>query len=232
MLCRCLSRTAGLAVLVGALGACGLIDPDVTELDLTLPEKTFQIDTEQWNLDRAGDVVGVSCATMPDSCATAAENLCEKGECVGACGANDQCELTLRVAKVRAVDLQTEKPDLAEIQDSVLDVTIDAIRYEVTDNTLNIATPPFTLYVAPQTVMTPQGADPIGTVPPVAAATTVGRTDVELTGTGRAAVEQRMADFRTPFNIIVGTEIVVRAGEPVPAGKLTAKVTVAAHAGL
>ena len=227
MLRRCL-----FLVLAGALGACGLIDPDITELDLTLPEKTFSIDTAQWNLESAGEVIGMACTPTPDPCAIAAAQLCEKDECAGKCGDDGQCELILRVAKVRAVDLQTEKPDLAEIQDSVLDVTIDAIRYEVSDNTLNIATPPFTLYVAPQTVMTPQGADPVGTVAPVAAATTVGRTDVELTRAGRTAVERRMGDFRTPFNIIVGTEIIVRAGEPVPAGKLTAKVTVAAHAGL
>jgi len=230
MLRRCLLALAA----AGALGACGLIDPDVADLDLTLPAKTFAIDTAQWNLQRADEVVGVACTPQPQICAQAAAQLCEQGECAGACGSAGTCELTLRVAKVRQVDLLTEKPDLAEIQDSVLDVTIDAIRYEVGENSLNVATPPFTLYVGPQTAMTPQdmGVQAIGTIASVPAGTTVARTDVQLTKDGRAALTARMGDFRKPFNIIVGAEIVVRAGEPVPSGKMVATVTVTAHAGL
>jgi hypothetical protein len=236
MLRRCLPVLAVALASAVLLGACGLIDSDIADVDLALPEKTFQIDTAQWNLDRADEVVAIACTPgeVPDRCAAAAVQLCEQGECEGACGSAGTCELTLHVVKVRAVDLVSEKPDLAEIQDSVLDVTIDAIRYQVTENSLDVATPPFTLHVGPQTGMAPgdAGVVAIGTIPTVQASTMVARTKVELTSAGKDELTERMGDFRTPFNLLVAGDIVLRAGDPVPSGKLVAQVSVDAHAGL
>jgi hypothetical protein len=220
------------ACAVVLIGGCGLIDSDIADVDLSLPDKTFSIDADQWPLDEAGQVPGVDCSSAPQVCAMAAAEACPAGECTGACVAS-KCELTLPVAKWRPVDLGNEKPELASIEEtSPLDVTIDAIRYSVTENSLNVATPPFTLYVAAMTVMTPEGAEAIGTIPSVPAGTLVGSAAVELTAAGRTALENRMADFRTPFNIIVGAEIVIGPGDTVPSGRITANVTVDAHAGL
>ena len=38
--------------------------------------------------------------------------------------------------------------------------------------------------------------------------------------------------FKTPFNVLLGASIVVRAGDPVPMGKLEAVMYIKGHAGL
>jgi hypothetical protein len=41
-----------------------------------------------------------------------------------------------------------------------------------------------------------------------------------------------MGTYKNPFNIIVGSQIVVGSGDMVPTGRLDALVTIKAHAGL
>ena len=72
------------------------------------------------------------------------------------------------VALWQMVDVKTENEELMTIDDQpLIDVTIDAIEYEVTENTLTVDTPEFTVYAAPQTIMSPGDpeARPIGTIP-------------------------------------------------------------------
>ena len=61
---------------------------------------------------------------------------------------------------------------------------------------------------------------------------TMGDTDVVLSPTGKATLAEFMGDFKTPFNIIVGSNLLVQQGDPVPAGKLVVSVGVKAHAGV
>jgi len=225
-----LGMSSALAVLA-LVGACGLVDPNVTNFDLTLPSKTYSLDTMQYG---SGQVVGAACGAVPMTCETLAKNACEGGTCEGACDGG-KCTLTVHVSKWKAVDLVNEKSELATIQDQpILDVTVDDITYTVTENSLNIATPPFKIYVAPMTVMTPNNteAKQIGVIPAVAPGTTPGPADVQLGKDGRSILAMRMGDYRTPFNIIVAADLVVTPGTPVPTGKITANINVKAHAGL
>jgi hypothetical protein len=41
-----------------------------------------------------------------------------------------------------------------------------------------------------------------------------------------------MSTFKTPFNVIVGSTLVISQGQPVPAGRLDAVVHIKGHAGL
>ena len=41
-----------------------------------------------------------------------------------------------------------------------------------------------------------------------------------------------MSTYKNPFNIIVGSDLRIEAGDPVPTGKLDAVVQIKAHAGL
>ena len=50
--------------------------------------------------------------------------------------------------------------------------------------------------------------------------------------TGKADLVNIMSTFKTPFNVLVGSTLVVTMGTPVPAGKLDAVVHIKAHAGL
>ena len=63
------------ALLLAAVGAgCGLISSDVTNFDLTLPDKNFTVDTSGWQIDQmqAMTFLQTSCASQPTLCPASA----------------------------------------------------------------------------------------------------------------------------------------------------------------
>jgi hypothetical protein len=221
---------------VGLITAgCGLVDADITDFDLSLPEKSFTVDTSTWGLDSsAAAVLSTPCTVGGGVCELAAATACPDGQCTAECNASTlTCDLTIAFDLWTPIDLATEKPELATIDDqSLVDVTIDTISYRVGENSLDVATPPITLSVAPANIMDAETGSAVGTIAAIPAMTTVGLTQVNITGDGRAALIDAMQDFRTPFNIIIGAEIVVRNGDTIPTGRMVAGVAVTAHAGL
>jgi hypothetical protein len=224
------------AVAAAALASCGLISSDVTNFDLTLPDKKFTIDTAGWQVDTAkADVfLTQSCAAMPAICATAVQAACATG-CSGSCNAKT-CDLALEVSLSQPVNLVMEKPELRTINDQpLIKVGIDSVTYEVVANTLNVATPTLTIYIAPMSVV--KSTDPmakvIGTIEPVAAGQlTSGPRPIIFTATGKAELVNIMSAFKTPFNVLIGSALVVTAGQQLPTGKLDAVVHITGHAGL
>lgn len=222
-------------LLAGLLAGCGLVDPDVTNFDLFVRDKQFTVDTEQWQLQGVDQLTSTDCSQTTTICTSAAQTACAEGQCFGNCAPEGTCELQIVVALWQMVDTNTENPELRTVSDQpVVEVTIDSIAYQVIENTLNIETPEFIVYAAPSTIMSP--ADPqakaIGAIPPVAARTLMPENDIVIDDDGRGSLAQFMGDYMTPFNIIIGSEIVVGDGDPVPTGKLSAVVRVRAHAGL
>lgn len=219
------------------LSGCGLIDSDVTNFNLALDGRPFSVDASGWTVDQseADAILGTSCGGAPSVCMTAAMNACPMN-CTGECStATNTCELGLKVSIYKPVDLQTEKPELKQINDkAIIDVTIDSVTYTVTANTLNVATPEMRVYVAPMSIMDPDDpmAKQIGTIEAVPATATVAERDMMFTPEGREALRDIMSTFKNPFNVIVGSKIVIKDGDMVPAGKLDAVVTITAHAGL
>jgi len=224
------------AATTAATAGCGLVDPDIGDFDLFIRDKQFTVDTAQWELQDVDTFTSIDCSQSTGICAAAAEQACTSGQCFGRCnGQTDTCELQVIVALWNVVDTQQENSELQTIEDQpLIDVTIDSIDYEVTENTLTIDTPAFTVYVAPSTIMSPGDpeAQAIGTIPAVTSRTMVALTSVELTDDGQATLKSFMDDFMTPFNIIVGAELIVGMGDPVPTGAMTSNVQVRAHAGL
>lgn len=217
---------------------CGLISSDVTNFDLTLPDKNFSVDADSWDItnDEAQPLLQTSCSSNPGICSTAAQTACPMN-CDGECNATSQtCDLALSVSLYQNVDLLAEKPELQQINDEpVIKVTIDSVTWEVGSNTLNTDTPPLTLFVAPMSVMDPTSpeARPIGTISGVAAGeVTDGEQPLEFTPSGKADLVAAMSTFKTPFNIIVGSTITLTSGQSVPQGRLDAVVHVKGHAGL
>ena len=203
-----------LALAVPLFG-CGLVDPNITNFDLALPNKTFTIDSANWGLMNADQLTSQTCTVSPDPCAAAAEQACAMGACIAQCNATSlTCDLTLFVSLFTPVDL-----------------TIDAITYKVMENSLNVATPEMKVYAAPMTVI--RAGDPlareIGTVPAIPAGMTMGETDVVLSPTGKATLAEFMGDFKTPFNIIVGSNLMVQQRDALPMGKLVVNDGVKAH---
>jgi hypothetical protein len=227
-----------IAAMLAALGGCGLISSDVTQFDLTLPEKTFTVDTSQWMLKDVGTFTSVSCASDPNLCESAvqSQSTCKPNQCTGSCDASTKtCDLSVLVSLYQMIDLVAEKPELKTINDQPLvGVHIDKLEYEVTENSLNVDTPELAIYVAPATVMAP--GDPqaslIAMVPPVPAGMTQGLMPIDIGADGQAALAAKMGDYKTPFNIIIGSTLVVKMGDKVPTGRLTAKVKITAHANL
>lgn len=226
-------RCLFVAVLVTTAAGCGLISSDVGDFDLTLPEKRFTVDSAQWDLTGDATFPTIPCAGMETVCSAAVMEACGDETCFGTCDGTN-CRATIVVGLWTGVNLLDEKPELQTIDEQpLIDVTIDDITYTIEDNTLNVATPELTIYVAPITVMSPgsPSAREVGTIASIPAGAEVSGK-VNLSPEGRADLREFMNDFRTPFNIIVGTEIDIQAGDAVPNGRLDAVVNVSAHAGL
>jgi len=222
-------------LLATLLAGCGLVDSDITDFELYVRDKDFTLDTEQWQLQGVDQFTTTDCSQTTQICGSAAENVCAEGQCAGSCGLEGTCELQVLVALWKPVDTNLENPELKTVADQpVVDVTIDSIAYQVVENNLNIETPPLDVYVAPSTIMSPGNPEArhIGTIEPVPSRTLVPETDIVITGEGRAALADFMGDYMTPFNIIVGTDVIVGNGDEVPSGKVSAVVRVRAHAGL
>lgn len=229
--------------IVALVPACGLIDSDVTNFDLTLPDKAFSVDASGWQVDQmaADTFLNMSCSSSPMICSSAATQACPMN-CTGSCGSTEMCELTLNVSAYKSIDLVMEKPELSTINDEpVIKVTIDSIQYAVPANTLNVTTPALGVYVAPITVMDPKDpmAKQIGIIEPVPAGATVATRDMTYTPDGKQTLVDTMSTYKTPFNVIVGTggqpddpKLVIKAGDMVPTGKLDAVIQIKAHAGL
>lgn len=226
-----------LALLILASG-CGLISSDATSYDLDLPDKTFSVDTAKWMVDEdhAHALLQTSCAASPMVCSSAATQACGPS-CSGACSSTTHtCELSLAVALYQTIDLTKDAPALQQVDASshaLLSVTVDDVSYEITANTLDVATPPLTIYVAPGSIVDPADATPVGTVAAIPAmAETSSAQSVIFVDGGKDALTEAMSSFKSPFNILVGATIMITAQDPLPTGKLDAIVHVRAHAGL
>jgi hypothetical protein len=219
-----------------ALSACGLIDKDITYFDLSLPEEQFTVDTSQWGLSADGTFPAIPCTVDNDICADAVTAYCGAEQCQGVCdGASNTCTARVLVALSQQIDLVQEKPELQTIEDQpFINVTVDAVKYRITENTLNFESPEITLYVAPVNVMSPTNpeAQPIGTIASLEAGRQIDWTDVQLAPNGEASLRQFMGDYRSLFNVIVGAWVEIQAGDSMPAGRAVAEVRVEAHAGL
>jgi len=220
------------------LSACGLVSSDVTNFDLTLPDKNFSVDTSGWQVDQTAAMtyLDTSCTNpAPNVCTSAAASACSMN-CTGSCDTTtNKCDLALAVSVYKGVDLQMDQPELSTINsEPVIKVTIDSVKYEVTDNTLNVATPAMGVYVAPMSITDPSDpmARQIGTIDPIPAMTTLTATDMTYTADGKQALADIMGTYRTPFNVIVGATLTIKAGDRLPTGKLDAIVHITAHAGI
>jgi hypothetical protein len=224
------------ALIAVLVSGCGLISSDVTNFNLDLPDKKFSIDTMSWNVDqqRADAALNTPCSSTPQ-CMTAVEEVCAM-DCTGTCNPQQRCTINLDVGLHTSINLLMEKPELQQINDkAVIEVEVDDLLYMVEQNTLNVETPEIGVYVAPMSVMDPTDpqAKKIGTIPTVDAMKSM-TTPQKMTFTpdGRDNLKTAMGNFKTPFNVIVGSTLTIAAGQPLPTGRLDAVIRIRAHAGL
>lgn len=230
-------------ILAGIMGglcsltlSCGLIDPNIADFDLSLPEKEIVVDTGQWDLTADSTMPAIDCSDNAGVCSLGVSQLCgAEGICFGTCGTQDTCDVKILVNLWQTFDMTKDKPELAEIEGQPLvSITIQSIGYKISENTLNVDSPPMVVYVAPINVMSPGDpqAEAIGNIPSVPAGMTSSELEVELTENGRQLLSDYMKNYTVPFNLVVGTEVDVLAGDVVPTGKMSAVVLVSAVAGI
>src|SRR6266571_2331638 len=113
----CLTARLAAAVMgVSLATGCGLISSDVTDFDLTLPDKKFTIDASGWQVDTAnttlfsnGKLASVPCTSTSTLCSSAVAVACPS-DCFGTCSpTTSSCELSLDVSRPLKVDLLNEQ---------------------------------------------------------------------------------------------------------------------------
>jgi hypothetical protein len=221
------------------LGGCGLLSSNSADVALDLPAKPFSIDTSGWQVTQQTADAYLSTTCTPgtnstgDVCSAAATAACP-ANCTGSCDSTAHtCDLALQIAAHQMVDLLSDSPNLEALADhSGVTITVDSVEYMVSDNSLNIATPPITVYVAPMSSTQPgdTGVTAIATIATVEPEALVAAADLEFVDGGQAALDAAMSDYKDPFNVIVGATITLADGDPLPTGKLDATVQINAHA--
>ncbi len=221
------------------LVGCGLVDSDIADFSLTLPEKDVRIDSAQWQLTEDATLPEVSCAGNEAVCALAAETVCQssdEAQCFAACEPTPEtCMFTIAFSLWNTIELDKEAPELESINGAPIGrVTVSRIFYRVSENSFSTDAPPLTVAVAPQgvTIVGDPQARVVGTIAPIPAGQSVESMDVEFTEDGLDHLRDVLRDYTTPFNLIVGGEVELSAGDDIPTGRLTAVVQVEATAGL
>ena len=220
------ATTSAIAAL--ALAGCGLISTDITRLTFDLPTETYTFDTAQWNIPAALQGMsfpGIPCTTDNDCCTlgSAAGLDCTMTKLACTSGS---CSASLPESQATPINLSTDvKPSLSQYT-SLVSITISSIKYTVVSNTLNVAVPPLSIYLAPQGVTDPTDsrAQLFGTVPSIAAGSTP-TGNVQLVSNAGAIFQTFTGNLATPFEIITAATVVIGAGTPVPSGAITINVT-------
>jgi hypothetical protein len=215
------------------LAGCGLIDSDITDVSLRLPEREITVDTADWQLAGAETMPAIDCSgPREDVCGEATAELCAGAGCSGACG-GETCDLVVAVSLWNTFDLAAESAELQQLEgQSVVSVTIDRVWFEVPESSLSVDTPEMEVAIAPESVMGLADAEVFGTIPALAAGATVTEGDITLTPDGAQILSSYMKEYSTPFNLIVGTNLTVNAGDAIPTGRMVAVVHVEGRAGL
>jgi hypothetical protein len=215
------------ATLGGVLG-CGLISTDVTKVAFDLPMKTYTFDSASFGVP-AGNTAPIPCGSAPlvtDCCnpfgVSAGCNAQRSVKCEAAV-----CTLHQVVSIPQKVDFKKEVPQLASVSNQHLaNLSFEALNYAVTANTLNVAVPPLQLYLAPGSVTTLPSDEAVlfGTVDMIPAGQTPSGS-ITKAADADATFAKFGSDLSAPFNILIGTTIVVPSGTPTPTGRVSVAVT-------
>jgi hypothetical protein len=227
------------AALVAA--GCNLVDSHGVHVGYSFDPQHFTENLGDPTTAQTVPQVACTSGASPDQCTqaattanipmTQAQVTCQSGTC-GATAA------VLLPQKIDLRNAMTSLPSEA-VQFGIDSVTIDKIEYWVASNTLNLATPPVDLWVAPDTAkdINDPAAVKLGTVAPLPAKSstcadpmdTQGDTaamghavcDVPLTDAGTMALQQYIKNYmKAPFQIFVHATLTAPGGSPMPAGML------------
>lgn len=226
--------SSALVVLTLAAG-CGLVSSDITKVSFDLPPKSYRFDTQQagWKTSATmsfSSVPSIGCSSDADCCPPSVTLLgLDCASIVCDVGATNTCAFVITVeTPPQTIDLKAEVPAVASISNqSVIDIAISKITYQVTENSLNVDLPPVELFLANQGATSTQdpSATKIGTVPVIPSNTTIPDGMVMLESPGaKDAFTNIGHHLGTPFVFLARSRVLVPGGTPVPKGALNITV--------
>lgn len=238
--------TATVAALVAAGGACNLVDSKGVHIGYSFDAQHFTENVGDPN-QPSQTLPNVACTpgAMPDPCALAASQLpaaYAKDTTVACDAGTKKCAAQTVVRLAQVIDLRNAMTPVPEqaVNLGIDSVAIDRIAYWVVKNSLNVDTPPFDVYVAPQAAKDEHDpkAVKLGSVAPLPAGMTACADpvdqkgdpmapsgtrvcDMPLTADGQAALGEYIKNYKSaPFQIIVAATVHAAGGMPVPSGTL------------
>jgi hypothetical protein len=218
-----------LVVVAATLAGCGALS-NLGTITFDLPTQSFSFDTasSMWKAPPAS-FPSVSCG--PGQAVTDCCNLpapAPKPDCTAtplACE-NSVCVLEFPINQSQTINLKMQVPQLSSLSGQTLaKISISQVTYTIA-STMNVDLPPVDVFIAPSNVMSASdpAAQKFGTIPASPAMkTTPG--NMALDPNGGAVFSQYASAFSTPFNFIAHTTMIVKPGDPIPSGAVTATVT-------
>src|SRR4051812_12768568 len=229
----------GMALVVA--GGCGLVSSDVTKVSFDLPARSYRFDTAQagWKTSTAtsfATVPSIACAADTDCCPPAVMALGIDCALIVCDGVSSTCAFAVTVeAPPQEIDLKQSVPSSLSSQ-SVIDITVSQITYDVTENSMNVDLPPVQLFIADDSATSADDPSAVlfGTVPTTPKGTTSTGRKVTLEPGANGAFINIGHHLGTPFTFLARSRVVVPGGTPIPMGALglTIKGRLAAQPGL
>ncbi|MBC8132763.1 MAG: hypothetical protein H7X95_07260 [Deltaproteobacteria bacterium] len=236
MFSKSVAATGIVTLLALAGNGCGLISSDIASFKFDLPERTYRFDTAQAGAKfPATTLPSRECSDSAGCCADAAMLFpgidCSVVVCdTSKAPAPSTCALTATIETPQPqqmVNLKDEVQGLSKFSSqSVIDVTISKITYDITMNTLNVGLPAVELFVGAQdaTTTTHASAKRFGTVPPTTAGATSTGGTVMIDLESQNAFKALARNFGTPFVFMARTVVVVPGGTPLPMGAVSLRI--------
>jgi len=224
-----LMALATVAPLAFATG-CGLINSDLAKVSFDLPPKTYTFDTAQadWNGPMTGAfamVPAIACTTDADCCPLAISAAGIDCTMLTCDAASASCAFAVVVqSPPQMINLKTEANLPSSLANqSVLDITVNKLSYDVSQNSLTVDLPPVDLFLGPQgtTKTTDPGGVKFATVPSIPRSTVVTDGNIPIEAAANTVFENIGMHLGTPFVFLAQTRVVIPGGTPAPAGALT-----------
>ena len=219
----------GVIFLIAAMAflcaGCGLV-ADVFSFPFCTGAEEISVDSDNIGISLSGldAIPDVSCNRNSDcvghmvSCGGAGQY-----ECTLACVRN-KCEVHSSFVIGNTIDL-SDKVKSNTTATILSKVTVERVEVEVLKNSLNFDMPEISLRVGPNAanLATDDGVRSFATIPTIEAEQT-GTTTVTVTPAGKDAMAEFVKDYRTPFKLLADGSLVLKSGDPLPSGQLTATV--------
>jgi hypothetical protein len=188
--------------------------------------ETVTMDSAQLGLTFTGTVPPVPCSASADVCSAAASLQCTGTgyTCTLQCGGSGNCEIVASFDTSTSINISEEVTN--ETAASNLDkVTVQAVQYQVSENSFNFATPGMDIYVGPNTAAAigDSGVTLLASIPAIAAGARPDAT-MNTTSSGQAKLEELAKNYKTPFKIFARATATYASGDPVPTGRMTISI--------